>query len=69
MRGGRARGEKALVALEVEVRGAGSSRVRLAVIGNPSAAKLTVFVLDNVDVAAIAHTDAWKSYRWLNTLG
>jgi len=38
LRGGRARGEKALVAVGVEVRGEGSGRVRMAVIDDASAA-------------------------------
>ena len=69
LRGGRARGEKALVAVGVEVRGAGSGRVRMAVIEDASAATLTGFVRENVAAGAIVHTDAWKSYRSLSALG
>jgi len=69
LRGGRARGTKALVAVGVEIRGAGSGRVRMAVIDDASAATLTAFVRENVAAGATVHTDAWKSYRSLSTLG
>ena len=69
LRGGRARGEKALVAVGVEVRGAGSGRVRMAVIEDASAATLTDFVRDNVAVGATVHTDAWQGYRPLRKGG
>jgi transposase-like protein len=69
LRGGRARGAKALVAVGVEVRGAGSGRVRMAVIDDASAGSLTGFVRDNVAAGAIVHTDAWKGYRPLSRLG
>lgn len=69
LRGGRARGTKALVAVGVEVRGAGSGRIRMAVIDDASAATLTGFVADNVAAGAIVHTDAWKSYLPLTKLG
>ena len=69
LRGGRARGRKALVAVAVEVRGAGSGRVRMRVIDDASAATLTGFVAENVTAGASVHTDAWKSYLPLTTLG
>jgi transposase-like protein len=69
LRGGRARGAKALVAVGVEVRGAGSGRVRMAVIADASASALTGFVRDNVAAGATVHTDAWKGYRPLSRLG
>lgn len=69
LRGGRARGEKAVVAVGVEVRGAGSGRVRMAVIEDASAATLTGFVRDNVAVGATVHTDAWQGYRPLRKRG
>jgi hypothetical protein len=69
LRGGRARGEKALVAVGVEVRGAGSGRVRMAVIDDASAATLSGFVRENVALGSTVHTDAWKGYRTLGKLG
>ena len=69
LRGGRARGTKALVAIAVEVRGPGSGRVRMAVIDDASATTLTEFVRENVAAGAIVHTDAWKSYLSFTTLG
>jgi transposase-like protein len=69
LRGGRARGAKALVAVGVEVRGAGSRRVRMAVIADASAGALTGFVRDNVAAGATVHTDAWRGYRPLSRLG
>jgi len=69
LRGGRARGEKALVAVGVEVRGEGSGRVRMAVIDDASAATLTGFVRDSVAAGSTVHTDAWRGYRGLDKLG
>ena len=67
--GGRARGTKALVVVGVEVRGAGSGRVRMAVVDDASARTLTGFVRDNVASGATVHTDAWKGYRPLSRFG
>jgi transposase-like protein len=69
LRGGRARGEKALVAVGVEVRGAGSGRARMAVIDDASAATLTGFVRAHIAAGASVHTDAWQGYRPLARLG
>lgn len=69
LRGGRARCAKALVAVGVEVRGAGSGRVRMALIDDVSAATLTGFVRGNVAMGAAVHTDAWTSYLPLGKLG
>lgn len=69
LRGGRARGTKALVVVGVEARGAGSGRVRMAVVADASADTLTGFVRDNVASGATVHTDAWKGYRPLSRLG
>ncbi len=69
LRGGRARGAKAFVAVGVEVRGAGSGRVRMAVIDDACAATRTRFVRDNVAVGSTVHTDAWRGYLPLDKLG
>lgn len=69
LRGGREHGVKALVVVAVEVRGAGSGRVRLQVIDNASAATLCGFVTASVRPAAVVHTDAWQGYKRLSKLG
>lgn len=62
LRGGRARGDKELVIVGAEVRGAGTGRIRMSVIDDASAPELTGFVWTNVAPGAIVHTDAWKGY-------
>lgn len=69
LRGGRERGEKALVAVAVEVRGNGSGRVRMAVIADATADTLTGFVRDNIAAGTIVHTDGWRGYRPLAKAG
>jgi transposase-like protein len=69
LRGGRQHGTKALVAVAVEVRGAGSGRVRMQVVEDASTATLTGFVREVVDIGAIVHTDGWNAYRRLSKLG
>jgi transposase-like protein len=67
-RPGRA-GRKQLVAVAVEVRGAGSGRVRMKVVENASSPTLFTFVINAVAEGAIVHTDAWKGYSRLEELG
>jgi hypothetical protein len=69
LRGGRQHGTKALVVVAVEVRGAGSGRVRMQVVEDASTATLTGFVRGVVEPGAIVHTDGWTSYRRLAKLG
>jgi len=60
-RGGReALGIAEIVIVEVEVRGAGSGRIRMEVVGDLSADTLCGFVSDNVAAGATVHTDAWR---------
>jgi hypothetical protein len=54
--------KKVLVAIAVERRGAGSGRMRLAVVPDASADSLCGFVAA-VLTGATVHTDAWQSYR------
>jgi len=68
LRGGRQHGTKALVVVAVEVRGAGSGRVRMQVIDDASTATLTGFVREVVEPGAVVHTDGWNSYRRLAKL-
>lgn len=69
LRGGRQHGTKALVVVAVEVRGAGSGRVRMQVVEDASTATLTGFVREVVEAGAVVHTDGWNSYRRLSKLG
>jgi transposase-like protein len=69
LRGGRARGRKALVAVAVEIRGAGSGRVRMQVIPDASSATLHPFVQAAVAQGSTVRTDAWSGYRGLDKLG
>lgn len=62
-RGGRARdGKKIIVVAAVEVRGAGSGRLRLGISNDSTGASLSAFVRENVEPRTIVHTDAWQGY-------
>ncbi len=62
-RGGRWRDSaKSIVVGAVEVHGRGSGRVRLAVIGDLSAASLVPFVAASVEPGSIVLTDGWQGY-------
>jgi transposase-like protein len=69
LRGGRERGEKALVVVAVEVRGTASGRVRLRVIPDAAGPTLTGFVKAHVEPGAIVVTDAWQGYAPLSGMG
>jgi transposase-like protein/ribosomal protein L37AE/L43A len=62
-RGGRLRkSTKSIVAAAVEVRGRGSGRIRLAVVGDVSAASLVPFVEGAVEPGSTLLTDGWQGY-------
>jgi len=65
LKGGRQRGKKALVGVAIEVRGAGSGRLRLAVLPDASGPTLRDFAKATTQVGAIVHTDGLQSYRAL----
>jgi transposase-like protein len=65
LQGGRQRGKKALVGVAIEVRGAGSGRVRLAVLPDASGPTLSDFAKATTQCGAIVHTDGPQSYRVL----
>jgi transposase-like protein len=65
LKGGRERGKKALVGIAIEVRGAGSGRVRLAVLTDASGPTLSDFAKATTQRGAIVHTDGLQSYRVL----
>jgi len=67
-RGGRQRDGKALVAVAVEVRGAGAGRIRLEVIPDASGKTLGGFAQGHIAAGAIVHTDGWKGYNCLGGL-
>jgi transposase-like protein len=70
LRGGRARGKKALVGVAVEVKQPrGYGRCRMAVLPNASAATLHPFVVDNVEPGSTVLTDGWTGYRGIDKLG
>ncbi len=69
LHGGRQHGEKALVAVAIEVRGRGSGRLRLQVISDVSAGSLQPFVTTTTEPGAIVRTDGWPSYKGLAKLG
>ncbi len=69
LRGGRQHGRKALVVVAVEIQGAGSGRVRMAVIDDATACTLTGFVTAAIAAGSTVHTDGWGGYRPLSKLG
>ena len=55
-----------MVVVAVEDKGeAGFGRIRLRHVENASAAVLTSFVKDNVDIGSIIRTDGWNGYNHL----
>jgi hypothetical protein len=68
-RAGRDRVGKRLVGVAVEVRGAGSGRLRLAALADASKRTLGPWVTANVEPGAIVHTDGWGGYAGLPALG
>ena len=68
-RGGRQRGDKALCGIAIEVRGAGSGRLRLATLADAARPTLTAFVKETTAPGAIVRTDGWKGYNGLAGAG
>ena len=70
LRGSRQReGGKALVGVIVEVRGAGSGRLRLTALPDASRRTLTPWVAASVEPGATVHTDGWNGYGKLGGAG
>jgi transposase-like protein len=64
LRGGRARGKKALVGIAVErVDPKGLGRCRMAVLADASADSLRAFLVDHVEEGSTVVTDGWQAYR------
>jgi len=59
---GRKPGEKALVAIAVELRGAAIGRIRLQRIPDASAESLLGFLQHSVQPGTMVHTDGWRGY-------
>jgi transposase-like protein len=68
-RGGRQRDGKALVGVAVEVRGAGSGRLRLQVLADASQDTLTPWVKSLIAPGTVVHTDGWHGYAKLAGAG
>ena len=70
LRGGRAKGKKALVGVAVEVKEPkGIGRCRMAVLADGSSASLHPFVTGHVEPGATVITDAWMGYHGLAGFG
>ena len=66
---GRGTAEKALVVVAVEENGYGIGRIRFRQIPNGSAPNLNRFLLESVAPGSVVHTDGWKGYRKVGSLG
>jgi transposase-like protein len=62
-------GTAAIVEVAIEVRGNGSGRVRMEVVGDLSADSLCGFVEDNVAKGSTVKTDGWQGFKRLAKLG
>jgi transposase-like protein len=70
LKGGRAKGKKAMVAIAVEVQDPkGFGRCRMAIIADGSAESLHPFVTANVEPGSTVITDGWQGYRGIDKLG
>jgi len=70
LRGGRAKGKKALVGVAVEIKEPrGYGRCRMAIISDASAASLHPLVTEHVEPGAKVITDAWPGYSGISALG
>lgn len=68
-RQGRGSKEKSLVVVAVEEDGHGIGRIRLRQIPNASAKTLNAFLRESVVHGAAVHTDGWRGYRQVGSLG
>ncbi len=70
LRGGRARGKKALVGIAIEVtEPRGFGRCRMQILADASAATLHPFVTAHVEPGTRVITDGWQGYRGIDKLG
>ncbi|MGZ5978499.1 MAG: IS1595 family transposase [Isosphaeraceae bacterium] len=72
-RGGGARGRgttrKTLVVIAAEEDGAGIGRIRMQRIAGASTANLERFIRASVEPGSLIHTDGWRGYARIQTLG
>jgi transposase-like protein len=66
---GRGTADKALVVVAVEEKGSGIGRSRFRQIPNGSAPTLSRFLLESVAPSSVVHTDGWKGYRKVGSIG
>ncbi len=66
---GRGATDKALVVVAVEENGLGIGRIRFRQIPNASAATLNGFIQESVAPGSVVHTDGWRWYRKVGSLG
>ena len=70
LRGGRAKGKKALVGIAIEVKEPKRfGRCRMAILTDASAASLLPFVTTHVEPRTTVITDAWQGYHGIAGLG
>lgn len=70
LRGGRAKGKKALVGVAIEIKEPrGYGRCRMVILRDGSAAALHPFVTDHVEPGARVITDGWQGYAGIDKLG
>jgi len=70
LRGGRAKGKKALVGIAVELKEPrGYGRARMAILADGSAKSLHAFVTEHVEPGSRVITDGWTGYRGIDKLG
>jgi len=70
-KGKRGRGAegKAIVAIAVEVKGAATGRVRMAVVPDAKKKSLSTFICNNIEQGSKLITDDWKGYKGINLKG
>jgi transposase-like protein len=66
---GRGTTDKALVVVAVEENGSSIGRIRFRQIQNASAPTLNHFLQDSVTLGSVIHTDGWKGYRKVGSIG
>lgn len=66
---GRGVSDKALVVVAVEKNDSRIGRIRFRQIPNASAATLNCFLLESIALGSVIHTDGWKGYRKVGSIG
>jgi transposase-like protein len=70
LRGGRAKGNKSLVAVAVELREPkGYGRCRMTIVPDASGASLQSMIVDHIESGSEVITDGWQGYRKIDKLG